>query len=146
MTANYLLILFTIIIFFRRNTTLAKNLIYDVQDQPKFSNLVVFAFQQLLAILAATIAVPTIIGIPTKIPAAILGAGIGGLTIQIPYAIAENGMIEKTIQITSIGTALILGIVTNAILSKIEKGGKTNSGEGTSEQSDEEASEQTANQ
>lgn len=54
-----------------------KNLIYDVEDKPKFSKLIVFAFQQVLAIMAATIAVPTIIGLPTQIPAAILGAGIG---------------------------------------------------------------------
>ncbi len=54
------------------------NLIYDVQDVPKpFGKLLVFAFQQVLAIMAATIAVPTIIGLPTQIPAAILGAGVG---------------------------------------------------------------------
>jgi len=53
------------------------NLIYDVDGKPKFSKLIVFAFQQVLAIMAATIAVPTIIGLPTQIPAAILGAGIG---------------------------------------------------------------------
>ena len=54
--------------------------------------------------------------------AAILISGIGGLTIQIPYAFAESGAVAKTIQVTSIATALILGIVTNAILSKVEKG------------------------
>ena len=53
------------------------NLIYDVDGKPKFSKLIVFAFQQVLAIMAATIAVPSIIGLPTQIPAAILGAGIG---------------------------------------------------------------------
>ena len=37
-------------------------LIYDIKDKPKFGQVIVFAFQQLLAILAATIAVPTIIG------------------------------------------------------------------------------------
>ena len=52
-------------------------LIYDVGDKPKFGKLIVFAFQQVLAIMAATIAVPTIIGLPTQIPAAILGAGLG---------------------------------------------------------------------
>lgn len=52
-------------------------LIYDVNDKPKFSKLLVFAFQQVLAIMAATIAVPTIIGLPTQIPAAIFGAGVG---------------------------------------------------------------------
>lgn len=44
---------------------MSKNLIYDIHDKPKFSNMLIFAFQQLLAILAATIAVPTIIGLPT---------------------------------------------------------------------------------
>ncbi|MBQ7379962.1 MAG: uracil-xanthine permease [Clostridia bacterium] len=61
---------------------MAKNLVYDIHDKPKFGNLIIFAIQQLLAILAATIAVPTIIGIPTQIPAAILGAGVGTLTYQ----------------------------------------------------------------
>ena len=37
-------------------------LIFDVSDKPKAGQLVVFALQQMLAILAATIAVPLIIG------------------------------------------------------------------------------------
>ena len=60
---------------------------------------------------------------------AILVAGIGGLTIQIPYAIAANGAVEKTIQITSIATALILGIITNLVLSKVEKKQSGSAGE-----------------
>ncbi len=52
-------------------------LVFDVEDKPKISQLIVFALQQVLAIMAATIAVPTIIGLPTQIPAAILGAGVG---------------------------------------------------------------------
>ena len=58
-------------------------LIYDVHDKPKFSKLIVFAFQQVLAIMAATIAVPTIIGLPMYIPAALLGAGIGTIVYQL---------------------------------------------------------------
>ena len=53
--------------------------------------------------------------------ASILISGIGGLTIQIPYAFAENGAVAATIQITSIATALIIGIITNAVLTKLEK-------------------------
>lgn len=60
-----------------------KNLVFDIHDKPKFSQMLIFAMQQLLAILAATIAVPTIIGLPTQIPAAILGAGIGTLIYQL---------------------------------------------------------------
>lgn len=62
---------------------MAKNLVYDIHDKPKFGNLLIFALQQLLAILAATIAVPTIIGLPTQIPAAIFGAGVGTLVYQL---------------------------------------------------------------
>jgi len=56
---------------------MANQLIYNVEDKPKFSKLLVFAIQQVLAVMAATIAVPAIIGLPTQIPAAILGAGVG---------------------------------------------------------------------
>ncbi len=54
-----------------------KNLIFDVQDKPKFGQLIVFALQQLLAILAATIAVPTIVGNGMSQSAALFGAGVG---------------------------------------------------------------------
>ncbi len=60
-----------------------KKLIYDVSDRPKFGQMLVFALQQVLAILAATIAVPSIIGLPTQMPAAILGAGVGTLVYQL---------------------------------------------------------------
>jgi len=63
--------------------TLEKKLVYDVHDKPPFNRLIVLALQQLLAILAATIAVPTIIKLPTQIPAAIFGAGVGTLVYQL---------------------------------------------------------------
>ena len=52
-------------------------LVYDVKDKPKFGQLIVFAFQQLLAILAATIAVPSIVGNGMSQSAALFGAGVG---------------------------------------------------------------------
>ena len=55
------------------------NLIYNVKDKPKFPQVLVFAFQQVLAILAATIAVPAIIGNGMSQSAALFGAGIGTL-------------------------------------------------------------------
>ena len=54
-------------------------LIYGVKDKPKFGQLIIFAFQQLLAILAATIAVPAIVGNGMSQSAALFGAGIGTL-------------------------------------------------------------------
>ena len=53
------------------------NLVYGVKDKPKFGQMIVFAFQQLLAILAATIAVPSIVGNGMSQSAALFGAGIG---------------------------------------------------------------------
>jgi len=52
-------------------------MIYGVKDRPKAGQLILFALQQLLAILAATIAVPMIIGNGMSPSAALLGAGIG---------------------------------------------------------------------
>ncbi len=52
-------------------------MVYQVEDKPKLGQTLVFAFQQLLAIMAATIAVPMIVGNGMSIPAALFGAGIG---------------------------------------------------------------------
>ena len=54
-------------------------MVYNVEDKPKFGQVLVFAFQQLLAILAATIAVPMIIGNGMSVAAALFGAGVGTL-------------------------------------------------------------------
>jgi len=55
------------------------NLVYGVKDKPKFGQVIVFALQQLLAILAATIAVPSIVGNGMSQSAALFGAGAGTL-------------------------------------------------------------------
>jgi uracil permease len=52
-------------------------LIYKVDDKPKFGQLVVFAIQQLLAIMAATLVVPVITGHGMSPAAALFGAGVG---------------------------------------------------------------------
>ena len=52
-------------------------LIYGVKDKPKFSQVIVFAIQQLLAIMAATLVVPVIIGHDMSSVAALFGAGVG---------------------------------------------------------------------
>ena len=54
-------------------------LVYDVQDKPKFKDLIVFGFQQVLAIIAATIAVPLIVKNGLSTSAALFGAGVGTL-------------------------------------------------------------------
>ena len=52
-------------------------LTYDIADKPRGIKLVFFALQQMLAILAATIAVPMIVGNGLTPAAAMFGAGVG---------------------------------------------------------------------
>ena len=59
------------------------NLVYGIKDKPKFGQLIVFAIQQLLAIMAATIAVPAIVGNGMSASAALFGAGIGTIVYQL---------------------------------------------------------------
>ena len=54
-------------------------LVYGVNDRPKPMQLLAFSFQQLLAIMAATIAVPRIVGNGMSAAAALFGAGVGTL-------------------------------------------------------------------
>ena len=45
-------------------------LVYDVQDKPPFKKTLVFAFQQMIAIMAATLLVPILVssyGLPTDV-------------------------------------------------------------------------------
>ncbi|MBR2615806.1 MAG: uracil-xanthine permease [Clostridia bacterium] len=62
---------------------MANNLVYGIHDKPKFGSMLVFALQQVLAILAATILVPTIIGNGMSQSAALFGAGVGTLVYQL---------------------------------------------------------------
>ena len=62
---------------------MAKNLVYDIHDKPKFAQMIVFAIQQLLAIMAATIAVPAIVGNGMSASAALFGAGVGTIVYQL---------------------------------------------------------------
>lgn len=53
------------------------NLIYGIKDKPSFGKVAAFSIQQLLAIMAATIAVPAIVGHELSASAALFGAGVG---------------------------------------------------------------------
>ncbi len=89
---------------------MAKNLVYDIHDRPKFGSMLIFALQQLLAILAATIAVPTIIGVPTQIPAAIFGAGVGTLVYQLFTRFKSPVFLGSSFAfLSSLGVALAYG-------------------------------------
>lgn len=106
-------------------------LVYGVKDRPKFGQMIVFAFQQLLAIMAATITVPMMVGNGMSIPAALLGAGVGTFVYQLftkfrspvflgssfafigPMAAAFSGASTFGIAETKLG---YLGLVIGAVL------------------------------
>lgn len=54
-------------------------LTYNISDKPSFGKLIVYAIQQLLAIMAATLVVPVITGNGMSPAAALFGAGVGTL-------------------------------------------------------------------
>ena len=60
-----------------------KKLVYDIHDRPSFGKMIIFALQQLLAIMAATIAVPAIVGNGMSYSAALFGAGVGTIVYQL---------------------------------------------------------------
>ena len=78
-------------------------LIYNVKDKPKFGQLIVFAIQQLLAIMAATIAVPAIVGNGMTAAAALFGAGAGTIiTFTIKPTITVQG--ENFVKVGPVGS------------------------------------------
>lgn len=61
-------------------------LIYDINDKPAFKQNLLFALQQMIAIMAATLLVPLLVtsyGLPSDPAAALFGAGIGTLVYLI---------------------------------------------------------------
>ena len=85
-------------------------LIYNVEDSPKMSKLIVFAFQQVLAVLAATILVPVLIGLPTNIPSAILGAGLGTIVYLLFTKFKSPVVISSSFAfLTALGNAIAFG-------------------------------------
>ena len=85
-------------------------LIYNVEDTPKMSKLIVFAFQQVLAVLAATILVPVLIGLPTNIPSAILGAGLGTIVYLLFTKFKSPVVISSSFAfLTALGNAIAFG-------------------------------------
>ncbi|MBR4806992.1 MAG: uracil-xanthine permease [Lachnospiraceae bacterium] len=55
---------------------------YDINDKPPISSAIILAFQQMLTILAATIAVPMIVGNGLTPAASMFGAGVGTIVYQ----------------------------------------------------------------
>ena len=91
-------------------------LIYNVKDKPKFNQLLVFAFQQVLAIMAATIAVPAIVGNGMTASAALFGAGIGTLVYQLFTKFRSPVFLGSSFAFIGSMLAAFAGAVGNAAL------------------------------
>ena len=77
------ILVFCTIILLWEDKKMSNDLVYGIHDKPKIGKLLVFALQQLLAILAATILVPAIIGHGMSQSAALFGAGVGTIVYQL---------------------------------------------------------------
>ena len=94
---------------------MSKNLIYDIQDRPPFSKLIVFAIQQLLAIIAATIAVPAIVGNGMSASAALLGAGVGTIVYQLVTKFRSPVFLGSSFAFIGSMSAAFAGAVSTAL-------------------------------
>ena len=90
------------------------NLIYGIKDKPKFSQMLVFAIQQLLAILAATIAVPAIVGNGMTASAALFGAGAGTIIYQLFTKFKSPVFLGSSFAFIGSMVAAFAGAVSNA--------------------------------
>ena len=100
------------------------NLIYNVKDKPKFAQVLVFAFQQLLAIMAATIVVPAIINGNAGLAgdaamsqtAALFGAGVGTLVYLLFTKFNSPVFLGSSFAFLGSMTAAFAGAMGNATL------------------------------
>ena len=99
-------------------------LIYDVQDKPGLWKTIIFAFQQVLAILAATIVVPVIINGNTadmqsasnmSQSAALLGAGIGTIVYLLFTKFKSPVFLGSSFAFLGSMTAAFAGAVTASV-------------------------------
>ena len=101
------------------------NLLYGVKDRPPFGRILIFALQQLLAILAATIVVPVIINNNTSTfgeaaaqmsqSAALFGAGVGTLVYLLFTRFKSPVFLGSSFAFLGSMTAAFAGATTAAI-------------------------------
>ena len=91
-------------------------LVYNVKDRPRTAQLIIFAIQQLLAIMAATIAVPAIVGNGMTASAALFGAGVGTLVYQLFTKFKSPVFLGSSFAFIGPMTAAFAGAMGNVLL------------------------------
>ena len=90
-------------------------LVYKPQDKPRVGEAIVFAIQQLLAIMAATLVVPVIIGKGMSPVAALFGAGIGTLVYLLFTKFKSPVFLGSSFAFISSMSAAFAGAATTAL-------------------------------
>ena len=88
-------------------------LVYDINDRPPLKKNLIFALQQLLAIMAATLLVPVLVdstGTYMSQPAALFGAGVGTL-----FSRMKAGFTDTIEELKEGGENFLVWFVTNFI-------------------------------
>ena len=91
-------------------------MVYQVEDKPRMMQVIMFALQQILSVVAGTIAVPLIVGHGLKPSAALFGAGAGTLVYILftkhksPVFLGSNFSFVKPMILSFAGaTSMVLG-------------------------------------
>lgn len=90
-------------------------LLYDVKDRPPVGKTIVFALQQLLAILAGTITLPLIVGNGMNQAAALFGAGIGTIIYLLITKFRSPAFLGSSFTFIGAMTAAFAGATTASI-------------------------------
>ncbi len=90
-------------------------LTYNIQDKPEFGKLIVFALQQLLAIMAATLVVPVIVGNGMDSAAALFGAGVGTIVYLLFTGFRSPVFLGSSFSFISSMSAAFAGAATVAL-------------------------------
>jgi len=91
-------------------------MVYNVNDRPPIGKNLVYALQQVLAILAATIAVPAIIGHGMSQAAALFGAGVGTLVYLLFTKFKSPVFLGSSFAFLGSMAAAFAGALANAYL------------------------------
>ena len=99
-------------------------LTYGIKDKPKFGQLIIFAFQQILAIMAATIVVPVIINGNASLvgeaamsqSAALFGAGVGTIVYLLFTKFRSPVFLGSSVAFIGSMTAAFAGAIGNYAL------------------------------
>ena len=98
------------------------NIVYSVNQRPPVGKIILSAFQQLLAVLAATITVPMVIGHGMSQSAALFGAGIGTLIYLLLTKFKSPVFLGSSFAFLGSMTAAFAGAISVGVTEEFQSG------------------------